>query len=261
MSVELEEPDRAPLRKAPLGLVACQVNFSEIDRRLASKGVFRYRDVLNQGAGGYGELTQIRKNQVTLQLGAFGATSTSDSSSSLGWRLATRDQAWSVALFADSVTLESRAYDNWADTFRPRLRDALTGAIEAFGPEVETRLGLRYVNALSHDGATTPGYWCDKIKSSFLGPLGDDRLGSFFTGSTTRSTFAFDDVHAVVSLAFQPDAVRPNRVATVFDVDVFREGAREFVFDNLIQAADLLNTRALQVFQSIVSPSYLDELR
>jgi uncharacterized protein (TIGR04255 family) len=260
MAVALQEPDRTPLREEALALVICQVDFSEIDSRLASKDVFRYRDTLNRGPGGYGELTQVRKNQVTLQLGVFGATSTSDATASKGWRLATRDQSWAVALFPDSVTLESRKYGGWAESFRPRLYDAFAGAIDAFSPEVETRIGLRYVNQFGHDDATSPLYWAAKIEAPFLGPL-QDRLGPAVVNSTMRVTFQFEEIQAVVALAFQPDTTRPGHIALVFDIDVSRQGAREFAFNDLMNAADVLNTRALQVFQSIVNRSFLQELR
>jgi uncharacterized protein (TIGR04255 family) len=261
MSVELREPAREPLRNAPLGVVICQVNFSEVDRKLASKGVFKYRDFLNRDTGGYGELTQVRRNQVTIQVGALGNTSTSDSATSLGWRLATRDQSWAVTIFADSVILESRAYDSWAAAFRPRLERALAGAVEAFGPDLQTRIGLRYINALSHIDASTPMYWLDKIQPAFLGGLGDRSLGTYFMASASRNTFNFDEIQATVSLAFQADVAIVGRTAVVFDIDVFRQVAREFTLDDLICAADLLNTRALQIFQSIVTDSYLESLK
>lgn len=262
MSVNLSEPDRDPLSRAPVGLVACQVSFSDMERRLASKEVFRYRDTLNRGLGGYGELSPIQRNQVMVQIGGpLGAATSSETSSSKGWRLATRDNAWSVALFADSVLLESRAYQSWNESFRPRLADAISGAIESFKPEVETRVGLRYINALSDKAATSPLYWSDKVQPAFLGALGHEGLGSFFTGSTSRGTFRFDEIHASVTLAFQPDAVYPDCTAVVFDLDIYHQGAREFALETLMDVADLLNTRALQVFQSIVTCSYLSELR
>jgi len=254
--IELEEPDRTPLRQPPLGLVVFQANFSEIERRLASKDIFRCRDALNRGGeGGYGELTQVRKNELTLQLGVFAAASTSSANASVGWRLATRDQAWALIIFPDSIALECRKYEGWAESFQPRLRNALDAAIGAFSPEIETRLGLRYVNQFTSPDATSPAYWLDKIQSPFLGPL-QGKLGSAVLNATSRVTFTFDEIEAVVALAFQPDAMRPGTTAAIFDIDIFRQGAREFEFNQLVDAADLLNTRALQVFQNIVTPEY-----
>jgi uncharacterized protein (TIGR04255 family) len=259
MAVQLGEPERAPLRYPPLGLVAFQVNFPEAERKLSSKEIFAFRDALHRGPERYGELTQIRRNQVTIQIGSLGPTTT-EPSGALGWRLAVRDQSWSLSLFPDSVVLECRTYRGWSEDFRPRLLDAMTSTAAALKPEVETRLGLRYVNAFSSDDATSPAFWRDKIQPAFLGPIGDERLSPAFSSSGGRITFAFDDVEAVVATAFQPDAVLSGRTAAVFDIDVFRQGAREFSIASALEGADLLNTRALQIFQSIVAPSYLQEL-
>jgi hypothetical protein len=76
-----------------------------------------------------------------------------------------------------------------------------------------------------------------------------------------RSTFAFQDgLEAIIALAYQPDVVLAGRTAVVIDLDVFRQGAREFTLSGAIQSADDMNTRALQLFQAILMPSYLREL-
>ena len=259
-AAHLAEPRRAPLRYPPLGLVAFQVSFPEADRKFSSgKEIFAFRDALHRGSERYGELTQVRRNQVTIQIGSLGPTTT-EPTGALGWRLAVRDQSWSISLFPDSVVLESRSYGGWTESFRPHLLDAIVSTAEALKPDVETRLGLRYVNAFSSEEATSPLFWRNKLQPAFLGPIGDERLSGAFTTSGGRISFKFDDVEAVVAMAFQPDAVLAGRTAAVFDIDVFRQGAREFSPTSAMDGADLLNTRALQIFQSIVTPSYLQEL-
>jgi uncharacterized protein (TIGR04255 family) len=261
MTSLIAEPDRRPLPDPPLALVAAQIDFAQSERSLPNKEIFRFRDAVNRNSGGaYGELTQIRKNQISVQIGALGPSTTSEPTSSLGWRLAVRDQSLSLSVFADSITLESRTYGGWAAAFRPRLQDAIIAAFEVFAPDVETRLGLRYVNALSHNDATSPTYWRDKIQPAFLGPLGDDQLAAAFQASAGRASLAFDGVSANVGIAFQPDAALPGRTAAIFDIDVFRQGAREFTIDSALSGADLLNTTALQIFQSILARSFFEGL-
>jgi len=257
----MDEPDRRRLPDPPLALVAAQIDFAQSERSLPNKEIFRFRDAVNRNAGGaYGELTQIRKNQVTVQIGAFGPSATSEPTSTLGWRLAVRDQSLSLSVFADSITIESRTYGGWAEAFRSRLQEAVIAAFEVFAPDVETRLGLRYVNALSHNDAASPMYWRDKIQPAFLGPLGDDRLAAAFQLSASRASLAFDNVSANIAIAFQPDAALPGRTAAIFDIDVFRQGAREFTIESALIGADLLNTTALQIFQSILTSTYFEEL-
>jgi uncharacterized protein (TIGR04255 family) len=261
MTTMMGEPYRHPLPHPPLALVAAQIDFAKSERNLPNKEIFRFRDAVNRSAdGAYGELTQIRKNQVTVQIGAFGPSATSEPESTLGWRLAFRDQSLSLAVFADSITLESRTYGGWAEAFRPRLQDAIIAAFEVFAPDVETRLGLRYVNALSRHDATTPAYWRGKIQPAFLGPLGDDRLATGLQSSASRASLLFDDVGANIGMAYQPDAALPGRTAAIFDIDVFRQGAREFTIEAALSGADLLNTTALQIFQSILTTNFFEEL-
>ena len=259
MLLNLSEPDRTPLRNGPLGLAACEIKFDDAQRRLGSKDIFRYRDALNRGAAAYGELTQVRRNQMTLQLGMMGGAALTDEASAVGWRLATRDQAWAVMLFNDSVSLENRKYEGWTESFRPRLLGALAGAIDAFGPEIETRIGLRYVNQISDDQAVSPAYWAGRLQSAFAGPL-MSHLGPGVAQINTRIGLQFGDAEAVVNFVIQPDVNRPGRSALMFDIDVFRQGAREFVFNEMMEMADLLNTRALQIFQSIITPEFREEL-
>jgi len=255
------QPDPRPLRKAPVGLVACQVNFSETDRRIVGKDVFKFQEALSRGGGDYSELTPFRKGQVTLQIGLLGATSSSDATSSSGWRFANHDQTWSVALFPDSVILESRAYAGWTESFKPRLEAAVTSVIEVFRPDIETRLGLRYINALSDEQAASATFWRSKVQGAFLGPLGHENVGDGFKGSALRANFAFDHVEANVSLAFQPDAVYQGNTAVVFDIDVFRHTPQEMNISKVLSGADILNTVALRIFQDIITPEYLEELR
>ena len=259
MHLVLSEPDRTPLRNGPLNLAACEIKFDDAQKRLGSKDIFRYRDALNRSAVAYGELTQVRRNQMTLQLGMMGGAGFSDETQAVGWRLSTRDQAWAVMLFNDSVALENRKYEGWGESFRPRLLAAVAGAIDAFGPEIETRIGLRYVNVFSNENASSPAYWSERLQPAFAGPLISQLgLGVVQMNSTTR--LHFGDAESVINFAIQPDVNRANKYALVFDIDVFRQGAREFIFNEMIEMADLLNTRALQIFQSIITPEFREEL-
>jgi uncharacterized protein (TIGR04255 family) len=253
--------DRRRLTKAPLALVAFQVNFSDIDRRLLGKEVMKFRSSLPQGD--YGELTQVRRNQVTLQVGTIGSTQASELSSSNGWRFATRDQSWSLTLFQDSLILEAhaQAYGDWASGFRPRLDAGVSALGEIFHPELETRLGLRYNNALSNPLASAPSFWQGRLEPAFLGALGDARLGQYFRGSAQRISFEFEDALATVNVAFQPDAVIAGNTAVVFDADVYCQDPQEFSVERILSVADRLNMKALFMFQCIVSSSQLDELR
>jgi len=253
--------DRRRLSRAPLALVALQLNYSEIDRKLLNKEVMSYRAALKEEA--YGELTQVHKNQMAFQVSAMGGTSTSEVSRSTGWRLATRDQSWSVTLFQDSIILEAReqAYGDWPSVFRPRLETAIKGLAEVFQPELQTRIGLRYINALSHPEASIPTFWRGRIRDTFLGPLSDNALMDNFRNSNLRTTFEFENAQANLNMAFQPDTTKQGRTAVVFDTDVYRSDTKEFSYDLIIAEADGLNTIALQLFQRIISEAQLEELR
>jgi uncharacterized protein (TIGR04255 family) len=262
MAAEVGSVDRRRLTKAPLALVAFQVNFSDVDRQMLSKAIIGFRKVLNDRD--YGELTQVRKNQLTLQLNPLGtAAPTSDLSSSTGWRFAKRNQTWSVTLFQDMLILEShgQAYEEWSTSFRPRLESAIRALCEVFKPELQTRIGLRYINALSHEGAQRATFWRGRIHSAFLGPLGEDALADAFRGSTLRVSFEFEDAMATVNTAFQPDAAFAGRTAVVFDLDIYEQEPKELSVAQVLENADRLNTRALFLFQSIITPSQMDELR
>jgi len=257
----MTDVDRRRLSKAPLALVAFQANFSDLDRRLLGKEVVTFRDSLKHGD--YGELAQVRRNQITLQVGALGATQASDSSTSNGWRFTTKDQAWSVTLFQDSLLLEAhaQAYGDWASGFRPRLEAAITALDTIFHPELEMRLGLRYINALSDERAIAPTFWRDRIHSAFLGPLADSRLGDHFRGSNLRANFEFEGLQGAVSVAYQQDAVYQGNTAVIFDADVFSQDPQEFSTPRIMSEADRLNTQALYIFQSMVTASQLEEFR
>lgn len=261
MPHNMTDVDRRQLTKAPLALVAFQVNFSDIDRRLLGKDVMRFRNSL--GEGEYGELTQVRRNQVTLQIGAVGSAQASESTSSNGWRFAARDQSWSLTLFQDSLILEAhaQAYRDWASGFRPRLDAGVSALGEIFHPELETRLGLRYINALSSPLASAPSFWQGRIEPAFLGALGDARLSKYFRGSAQRLNFEFEDAQATVNVAFQPDAVIGGNTAVVFDADMYCQDPQEFSVERILSVADRLNTKALFMFQCIVSSAQLEDLR
>jgi uncharacterized protein (TIGR04255 family) len=245
-------PAPKPVRfgKSPLALVACQVRFEHLGPP-DEAGLRALRDQL---AADYPLVQQM--HGVQIQIGAPGAQALTQQ----GWRFASIEQDWTVSILADSASVETTAYKDWEDLDR-RLRHVLAAIHEVLAPRVEVRLGLRYVNQLSHEDVTEPAGWAKYLRPELVAlTTAEPLVPSIFNAQQVIQIDAGDAVLTVRHGV--PGALgdwQPNPFY-LLDMDCYREGQRALNIDELLGETDRFNTLITSLFQWCITDSLWKEL-
>lgn len=260
MPVELPAPDRTILEKAPLKLVVCQVRFDEAETLNGRKTARRFFEKLGGTDGPYPKFTQIHTQRVTINAQALpGETPITEQQR--GWRFSNSKEESHVSLLPDSLALETIAYRSW-DEFAPLLRRALGVLADEVDPAIEQRLGLRFVNLIVLDHVHDAAGWEGYIDPSLLAPGNHRLLSPGITAAHHRIILNLsDELRCILSYGLAPDSDGSGRMGYLLDLDVFRERSAPFSAIDVFKASELMNERAVSLFQQITTPKLRALLR
>jgi uncharacterized protein (TIGR04255 family) len=164
--MSLPRYERVIFRKAPLALVLAQVRFPILPRFAEGGFVAPFLEALRSQYP-----RTERAQQVTIQLSPQGIQPGGPGGTL--WRLATRDERWTVVLAETAVTLEVRGYSA-VDELLERFETVLRTAQATLGVTEQVRLGLRYVNELRHPAAHSLADWVRLLRPEFVGFAASD---------------------------------------------------------------------------------------
>jgi uncharacterized protein (TIGR04255 family) len=242
------------MQHAPLELVVCQVRHTRNYEVADAARILRVRDQLVH----YPELEVQRSPDFSIVMGPNGVQQNQLQEQN-GWQLRSADRAWTVSLMPDFFALECTGYTRWTE-FKDRLA-AVAKAVEAHvPPQVETRLGLRYVDKIpARNGAAGPDAWRGHIEEHMLGPLGRDDLAASVVVTQHLAQMAGPGGTTVLLRhGTQPDG---GEWPYMIDTDCWRENAVAFSPEGIVAGADQLHRLGLQVFQTCITPELFAELR
>jgi uncharacterized protein (TIGR04255 family) len=258
--VELPAPDRRILKNNPLQQVVCQVRFDEADVLNDRKIARHFFDKLGGVDGPFPKFTQILAQRVIVNPQA-GPGETPTTEQQRGWRFSNADGDGHITLLPDSLALETTSFPGW-DQFAPHLQRALDVLADEADPAIEQRLGLRFVNLVIHDEVRSGPDWDGYIVADLLAPAYNSVLGPGVVATTHRVVlYLGDDLRCILNYGLAPDANGTGRPGYVLDLDVFRELSAPFSAADVFKASELMNDRAVSLFQQMVTPKLLDVLR
>jgi uncharacterized protein (TIGR04255 family) len=258
--VDLPAPDRTFLENNPLQLVVCQVRFDRVETLNDRKSARRFFERLGGVDGPFPKLTQIITQRVTINpQAAPGEPPTTEQQR--GWRFSNPEGDCHVTLLPDSLALETTTFPGW-NNFAPLLERALDVLAEEADPAIEQRLGLRFVNLMVHDEVRSPSEWEGYIAGDLLAPIRHPVLGPGVTAAQHQVTLDLaDELRCILNYGLAPDANGSGRVGYLVDLDVFRERSAPFSAGDVFKASEVMNDRAVSLFQQVVTPKLLALLR
>lgn len=260
MPVELPAPDRRILKNNPLQLVVCQVRFDEADVLNDRKIARRFFDKLGGVDGPFPKFTQIVAQRVIVNPQA-GPGETPTTEQQRGWRFSNGDGDRHITLLPNSLALETTSFPGW-DQFAPHMQRSLDVLGDEADPAIEQRLGLRFVNLIIHDEVRSEADWDGYIVSDLLAPAQHPRLGSGIVATQHRVILDLgDELRCILNYGLAPDANGTGRPGYILDLDVFRELSAPFSAADVFKASELMNDRAVSLFQQVVTPNLLEFLR
>jgi len=255
-------PDRikAPLSKSPLQLVVCQVRFEETLAVSDAKLVLRLHDDLGGRTGRYPKLESVRGTRIEIPMSAGGPLGAPSETAFTGWRMSSID-GWIVTIMPDSVVLETSRYTTWDADFGPRLAELVDAVASRISPNLEQRLGLRYVDRITQPKVSSPDQWKDFISEPFLGPIMHPTVGRLVKNSQQQLLLTLDDgISALVRSGFAVEDDPAADLAYLLDFDVSRSDVRAFDAKSILQGAETLHDINVRLFQQAVTPKLLEAL-
>ncbi len=229
MGLDNLQYDEVDFERTGLAAVICQLRFDPL-LRISHETPIQFQELLRDDFPEFG----FRSESIDIQIATGGQImkpAEAPQAEPSVWLLTARDEKWTVALGSNSLSLETAAYQNFAD-FSRRL-DQVLNALEETYPAIDTfrRVGLRYVNVFTE--ADFPGgNWLDKLNPNLMGPMADEQIGDSVVRA--RQQFVIEESNWTITVnhgSGQGDAYRLDLDhATVSDVPrtEVREILREF---------------------------------
>lgn len=257
--LDLPAPMDERLERSPLKLVVCQVRYAETLRAADVRAGLAVQEALGGREGWHLEALKHQSFSFSAVAGEVPAAPKIETAPN-GWRMKSHDDAWTVTVLPDSVGIETTTYPSW-DLFVERLGILLGAVSKALEPEAEERLGLRYINHIEHPSVTSPSEWDGWIRGNVLGLLGDRAIGGRAVAAQQQIDLKpTDEIKATIRHGFFLEQ-QSRRPTYVMDFDVYREGARVFDPNDVIQGTAVLNGLARQLFQAMITPKLYEYFR
>ena len=137
--------------------------------------------------------------------------------------------------------------------------EAIGCLAEQVGPEIELRVGLRYVDRLKDPAIATARGWAEKLQPALHGLVRHEQLGGAVLSQQQQIVLGLDGAG---ECRFAHGTLpTENGLEYVLDYDLYRQDARPFDVQSVMKARDLFNTEALKLFQASVTPNTIEELR
>lgn len=223
-------------------LVAAQINFEEIGNDVTHK---QAREVQKIVGTSWTRLQAAPQMRATLTPAGPLAERTRSA-----YLMQSADEQWSAVVSPDSVTLETRRYEGWADM--SAKIGVIAGAVATvFDPSQCLRFGLRYINQVSlpdiHES------WDGLIPASLLSLISDSRFSSSIMGSDQRHLLQLDaNARCMLHHGLLADPEGRVGKSYLLDYDVFSEDPQVFAAEQVLAIASELHSHAGALFRASI---------
>lgn len=191
--MSFDKDKRVKFRRSPLDEVICQLRFPtilKIDQNLpvdfqslieerfpyVNDGIDMSEPIETRFSGGQELSFNVAINSLQQQRKFYSFSN--------------EDNDTSVMLTRNSLSLSTQKYDCW-ENFRLLINFVLKAFVQCYGKKELTRVGIRYINAVSRKFADTP--WSDLIDKRLLGMMCDSDIGGYVKGLNSTLFLKYDD--------------------------------------------------------------------
>lgn len=254
--LELAEPTDEFLTRAPLQLVAFQLRFTAPSKPFEISAGLALQRQLVGGASAW--RLETLTNGLRMQMLSSAALGVPEFQP-VGWRLVDDQGAVSIAVQPDSLGVESTTYAGWP-AFSSVLYQVVRGLSDLLTPQAETRLGLRYINRITHPDVHKPEDWKRWIHRDLIAVL-QHPIGPAVAAAQQQLDLHGDfGIRASVNHGFFKD-LNSGRQTYLLDIDTYREGVRAFDQTDVIAGLGSLHRFVLQLFQSSITSTLYQYLK
>lgn len=246
--LSLPDPPDEKLERSPLRLVVCQVRHEPV---IAVADVSRALAVHQAVQDIFPHIEQIaeEKIKIDVMIGAGGGE-TKRADPLQGWRFQSEDKKWTAVISQEYFSVETIAYDRWAD-FKDRLARLARSVARVFSPKLENRLGLRMIDHIENPNSNSPSGFQGLIIDEILGPITSTDLSS-----SVRSTQSLVELEGSdgVTINLQHGCQLFGEIYNyILDHDCFRQVGRPFDVDEILNTVDQFHNLNKQIFRYVIT--------
>lgn len=256
LPLELPEPQTVELPLSPLSLVVCQIRH---ENTVSVSDPRRAVAVHEAVVADYPVLEEQSTQELEITAGPAGVQ-TVPSHSSRGWRMRSKDGNWTAVLMPEFFALETTGYRDWED-FSARVERFSKAVITSVEPTLEQRVGLRFINRITHPEVELLTDWRRFIDGPFLGAVSHDGLAPAI--ATSQHVMQLDipqGPNVLLRYGCFRDAEAGNQWVYMFDQDCFIQRGQLLELPSLLAATEDLHTLALQLFQEAITDEMYEYL-
>jgi uncharacterized protein (TIGR04255 family) len=239
MSLSFPRQRELRLRKAPLAEVICQVRFPPI-LRIIREEPGEYQEVVRKRF----PLLEVQQGFVLKTPGLGSPETPSAETRGRIYRFSTADRHTSISLAADFFAVSTSQYCHWPD-FAADLALASEATLAVYQPAFASRIGLRFVNRLTHANTGTRDVeelW-EMLRPELVAPL---RSAAWSNPATMLCQLVLPDEPAKLTIrtAF---GVEEDAPFLVLDFDYFEEDSLQL--DDLLARCERYHTVIYDAFR------------
>lgn len=251
MPLALAHQPRRLYVENPIKLVICQIKFPLLSEFDQPGFLSPIQAALS---------TRFPRVSQEQQLGlTFGAQGMAQIPATAIWRFNELNGPWSVALARDFVTLETQSYRRYED-FRSCLEEILD-MLSELDVQVRERIGLRYVNRLSHAETKRVSGWKRFIRDELLGVVGGEELGDDVVQALEQIRLREPDGLMVVHHGYlSEEAAGSVGAHYLIDIDCFDERPVKFDRGETLALIDSYHERLKNFFEISITDDMRDHL-
>jgi uncharacterized protein (TIGR04255 family) len=223
------------LARAPLASVVCQARFGYVIALDTEEGQNALLARLQQRLPDYPLFRRVA--QQTVLLSPQGIEPADQRVSS--FEFSSDDGAWTVGVSPDSVSLQTRRYEDFRD-FQIRWSAVADAIRQTLKPSLQTRFGLRYTDELTAPSGDTPARWAELLKSQFYGLGVSSRWRNRVKESFQQWVLELDDGQCTLRHGFLPTLFEGRTSFYLLDIDCFVEESQPFDVDAQTRLLDTL---------------------
>ena len=224
MTNDLSQWPRVIFRRNPLKAVVLQVRFAPLLVLSQPAGVAPFQEAIRDTY----PRAELPAQQVTFAVGLGGLFPPLGQTGP--WRFLDHE-GWVVALAPDFVSLETTSYRRFEE-FETRARNLLEATRDVLRLPERGRLGLRYINEISHPDAATVSDWKALLNPDLLGVSGGELLGARVLGAMQQIDVRLDDGVLTVRHGFTTTESGPAGYA--IDLDAHDDESRPFDVEEIL---------------------------
>jgi uncharacterized protein (TIGR04255 family) len=174
------------------------------------------------------------------------------------WHFRDPTETWTVALFRDSLALQTVDYLSFED-FRARLERLLAAVEETLAVTHTLRLGLRYVDHIDPPDATTPEQFARYLNEDLIGVVAGPRLSPYVVDALQFIRLRVSSHEMTVRHGFVgPLTGEPGAPFYLMDTDAYRYESAPYDRSRCLEAVDGFKRNCWSFFRQSIRDELVD---